>query len=362
MKLILPAATVDLDAGEVHRADQVIGLTRLEANLLAYLAARPGVAVDKEELLSEVWDYRPGLKTRAVDALVLRLRRKLEAEPDTPECLKTVYGRGYRLDLGDVDASYGAYVVEQTLVTSPTLSLHRASSSLGPAALLTGDQGIVDQVGRAHELLDHPRIPPVMGEGSGWLALGCAVRETMDEVWQRIDGSDPFPFSAGTWLAHELVHATIHAHAHGLTMGTFSWNCVWVDDAGEPWFVGWDRTLGPALGEVALTNVVEAPELAWSQTPTTKSDVWGLLSLFESIPARVRPRQEALVRLYSGEWSQQDQAVADLLLPLRAQIMAPAPQRLGDLEDLLRRYHRVWSLLGTEPDYAAWLAAVGAGL
>ena len=34
---------------------------------------------------------------RTVDALIVRLRRKLEVSPNRPQLIMTVYGKGYRL-------------------------------------------------------------------------------------------------------------------------------------------------------------------------------------------------------------------------------------------------------------------------
>ena len=78
------AAVVDLSAGTVEREGAVHELTPIEVKLLAYLAARPGVVVPREELLSEVWGYREGVRSRTIDSTCLRLRNKLERAPADP--------------------------------------------------------------------------------------------------------------------------------------------------------------------------------------------------------------------------------------------------------------------------------------
>jgi len=95
----LDQAVVDLTARRVRWPDQEFALTEQEAELLAYLAARPGEPASREELLAEVWGYAPTSRSRAVDHAVRRLRTKIESDPSTPQYLTTVRGMGYRLAL-----------------------------------------------------------------------------------------------------------------------------------------------------------------------------------------------------------------------------------------------------------------------
>ncbi len=76
-------------------------LTRTEFDLLLALARRPGQVVDRDRLLTEVWDW-PDVATartahggaaRAVDSHVKALRRKLGAER-----IRTVHGVGYAVE------------------------------------------------------------------------------------------------------------------------------------------------------------------------------------------------------------------------------------------------------------------------
>ena len=77
---------VRVGAGEVH-------LTPTEFDLLAVLAARPGVVHTREQLLAEVWGWRDGSGGRTVDSHVRGLRSKLG-----PGWLRTVHGVGYALE------------------------------------------------------------------------------------------------------------------------------------------------------------------------------------------------------------------------------------------------------------------------
>ncbi|MEU7799481.1 winged helix-turn-helix domain-containing protein [Micromonospora arborensis] len=89
------------DAGQVHilagsrivrRGDRVVALTRIEYELLLFLAERPRRVFTRLQLLSSVWGYEHAV-ARTVDVHVRRLRAKLAGS----EVVTTVYGVGYRL-------------------------------------------------------------------------------------------------------------------------------------------------------------------------------------------------------------------------------------------------------------------------
>lgn len=81
----------------VRRAGTEVRLTRTEFGLLLELAEAEGRVVTREELLRRVWGYDYFGDTRLLDVHVRRLRRKIETDPDAPECVLTVRGRGYKV-------------------------------------------------------------------------------------------------------------------------------------------------------------------------------------------------------------------------------------------------------------------------
>ena len=89
---------IDLVAHEVRRAGQVVRLRPKEFQLLAMLAAHPGRAYTRRQVLDRVWGPGHTGDPRTVDVHIRWLRSKLEARPDDPEHLVTVRGVGYRLD------------------------------------------------------------------------------------------------------------------------------------------------------------------------------------------------------------------------------------------------------------------------
>jgi two-component system OmpR family response regulator len=84
---------IDVAARQVVRAGREVPLTRLEFDLLLFLAERPRRVFTRAQLLTGVWGY-DHTGERTVDVHVRRLRLKLGG---TAPLITTVYGVGYRL-------------------------------------------------------------------------------------------------------------------------------------------------------------------------------------------------------------------------------------------------------------------------
>jgi DNA-binding response OmpR family regulator len=84
---------IDLGARRVLVAGHDIGLTTKEFEVLAVLAARPGTAVSRQQLMDEVWGDAYLAVSRSLDVHLTGLRAKL----DRPGLLTTIRGFGYRL-------------------------------------------------------------------------------------------------------------------------------------------------------------------------------------------------------------------------------------------------------------------------
>lgn len=89
---------LDPIAHEVRRDGELIHLRPKEFQLLAMLAAHPGRAYSRRQLLDRVWGPGHGGDPRTVDVHVRWLRAKIEPAPATPVHIVTVRGVGYRLD------------------------------------------------------------------------------------------------------------------------------------------------------------------------------------------------------------------------------------------------------------------------
>ena len=71
-------------------------LSEKESELLRYLMINHGRAIDRQEILSNVWRISPqGISTRTIDMHVARLREKLKDDSSPPQILLTVRGKGY---------------------------------------------------------------------------------------------------------------------------------------------------------------------------------------------------------------------------------------------------------------------------
>ena len=89
-------AEVNLHACRVTRSGKEIEFSAMEFELLKYFICHAGEVLTRDRLLEEVWGYDSYPTTRTVDAHLVRLRQKLEPDPEQPHFFLTVHGMGYR--------------------------------------------------------------------------------------------------------------------------------------------------------------------------------------------------------------------------------------------------------------------------
>jgi len=87
---------VNFSKMELLREGQLVPLTPQEFKMLRFFLNNQDRVVSRTELLNEVWGYNNYPSTRTVDTHMLRLRQKLEKEPDDPVRFQTVHGIGYK--------------------------------------------------------------------------------------------------------------------------------------------------------------------------------------------------------------------------------------------------------------------------
>ena len=88
--------SVDFDQLELRVGSSTYPLTLMEANVLRCLIQHEGAPVSRKVLLEEVWGLHEDTDTRAIDNLIVRLRKYIEPDPAKPRHLLTVRGVGYR--------------------------------------------------------------------------------------------------------------------------------------------------------------------------------------------------------------------------------------------------------------------------
>lgn len=89
---------VSFARAEVRRNGRAIDITPLELKLLDVFIRRRGRVLTREQLLDAAWDRGIHVTDRAVDAHIVNLRRKIEADPAAPRFVVSVRGVGYRFD------------------------------------------------------------------------------------------------------------------------------------------------------------------------------------------------------------------------------------------------------------------------
>ncbi|WP_243228490.1 response regulator transcription factor [Microbacterium sp. CIAB417] len=90
---------LDPSARIVTASGVALELSAREFDLFAFLLKHPRQTFDRQTLLRAVWGWEFG-DLSTVTVTMRRLREKIEADPGRPQILVTVWGVGYRLDLG----------------------------------------------------------------------------------------------------------------------------------------------------------------------------------------------------------------------------------------------------------------------
>jgi DNA-binding response OmpR family regulator len=90
--------TIRPDRRQVEIAGNAVDLTAREFDLLEFLARHPGHVFSRDELLDKVWDWAYASDGGTVTVHIRRLRQKIEADPERPRYVKTVWGVGYKFE------------------------------------------------------------------------------------------------------------------------------------------------------------------------------------------------------------------------------------------------------------------------
>ena len=91
--------SIDPLARDVRLDGDIVEMTPKEFDVLAFLASSPRQVFSRAQLLEQVWQSSPDWQDPAtVTVHVRRIRNKIEADPEKPRWISTVWGVGYRFE------------------------------------------------------------------------------------------------------------------------------------------------------------------------------------------------------------------------------------------------------------------------
>ncbi|KKR22017.1 MAG: Two component transcriptional regulator, winged helix family [Parcubacteria group bacterium GW2011_GWE2_39_37] len=96
VKLEAQNILLDITAKKLFKNNKEIKLTLKEFNLLEYLMRNPNRVLNREQILSNVWDFSFDSFSNVVDVHITNLRKKLGDK--TGKILETVHGVGYKIN------------------------------------------------------------------------------------------------------------------------------------------------------------------------------------------------------------------------------------------------------------------------
>ena len=107
--LELGGISIDKLGHQVTANGKVLDLSYKEFELLVYFMENRGIALSREKILNHVWNYDYFGDARTIDTHVKKLRSKLG---DKGEYIKTIWGMGYKFEVGRPGAPADKFEVE----------------------------------------------------------------------------------------------------------------------------------------------------------------------------------------------------------------------------------------------------------
>ncbi len=98
-KLTVGNITFDFQRYEAFENEEQVKLSHKEFEIVHHLWKNRNTIVSRDQLLREVWNYESQPTTRTVDNFILKIRQKIEENPNSPKYILTVHGAGYKLVL-----------------------------------------------------------------------------------------------------------------------------------------------------------------------------------------------------------------------------------------------------------------------
>ena len=93
---------LDTHACTIVNGHKEIKLTLLETSILKLLYINSGAPVSRDDIMAQVKGTSHNPLDRSIDIHINKLRKKIETNPATPQYIRTVRGKGYRLHLAEL--------------------------------------------------------------------------------------------------------------------------------------------------------------------------------------------------------------------------------------------------------------------
>lgn len=94
--VVIGKLTLDFAQFTAQNSEGDVRMSHKEYEILQYLMEHKNEVVSRYDLLNKVWGYESQPTTRTVDNFMLRLRQRIEENPNEPKHILTVHGVGYK--------------------------------------------------------------------------------------------------------------------------------------------------------------------------------------------------------------------------------------------------------------------------
>lgn len=96
-EILIGRLQVNFSAYSSQSDNKRVKMSHKEFEILKYLWENRNQTVSRYQLLEDIWGYNEQPTTRTVDNFILKLRQKVETNPEDPKIILTVHGVGYKL-------------------------------------------------------------------------------------------------------------------------------------------------------------------------------------------------------------------------------------------------------------------------
>jgi two-component system, OmpR family, KDP operon response regulator KdpE len=90
--------TIDLESRTIMKCGKIISFTKIQFNILEYLALNAGIANRYKEIFIYAWGKNVTFNLNSLRVKINEIRKEIEDNPSKPDFIKTLSGFGYRFD------------------------------------------------------------------------------------------------------------------------------------------------------------------------------------------------------------------------------------------------------------------------